>query len=165
MTTAVVQERETPTWRKSAPHVRKALAFIKRQGSVTPDELVEWDRTHGQRLFDWNDESAAAEWRKQQARTFMNSFRRTFDKMRVRGIIHVHEDAEAEIERSAYVTVETIAEHPGMRAQIIDDITRRMRMLASELRMWKLTPEEQADLFARLAEAIGTKEPRRNEAA
>ena len=62
--------------------------------------------------------------------------------------------AEAEIEASGYVHVETITQHHGMRAQVIDDITRRMRMLASELKMWKLTSDERADLFVRLAEAM-----------
>ena len=142
------------TWRTSAPHVRRALAFIKHRGSVNAGDLVEWDRTHGRRLFDWSDPEAAAEWRLHQARVFMNRFRQVFEGMRVRAIIHIREDAAAGIDESAYVTVETITQHPSMRAQVIDDITRRMRMLASELRLWKLTPTEQAALFRRLAEAM-----------
>jgi hypothetical protein len=141
-------------WQKSAPHVRQALAFIKSRGSVTAADLVEWDRDHGRRLFDWNDPEAAVEWRLAQARSFLNRFRQMFEGMRVRAIIHIREDAAAGIDESAYVTIETIAQHPGMRAQVIHDITRRMRSLAAELKLWKLTPEEQADLFRRLAEAM-----------
>jgi hypothetical protein len=74
--------------------------------------------------------------------------------MRVRGYIHVHKDADTDINASGYVPVETITQHPGMRAQVIDDITRRMRMLAGELKMWKLTSKERDDLFTRLAEAM-----------
>jgi hypothetical protein len=146
------------TWRASAPHVRKALLWVKKRGSVNAEDLVEWDRTHGQRLFDWNDPQAAQEWRQHQARVFLNRFRRVFEGMRVRAFIHIHEDAEAGIETSEYVNVETITRHPGMRAQVIDDITRRMKMLASELRLWKLTLEEQAELFSRLADAMAEKQ-------
>lgn len=142
------------TWRASAPHVRRALAFIKKQGSVTADDLVAWDSAHGRKLFNWDDPLAAEDWRRHQARLFLNSFRAMFEGMRVRGYIHVRKNAEADIAASGYVDVETITQHPGMRAQVIDDITRRMKMLARELRMWKLTPKERADLFARLAEAM-----------
>ena len=142
------------TWRVSAPHVRKALAFIKKRGTVNAEDLVAWDRDHGRRLFDWKDQTAAAEWRLHSARVFLCRFRGIFEGMRVRAMIHVHEDAEAGIDESAYVGIEAITQHPGMRAQVIDDLTRRMKMLASELRLWKLSPQEQADLFQRLAEAM-----------
>lgn len=160
-TAAVAQPDDDPiarTWSASTPHVRKVLALIKRGKVKTPEELVVWDRDHGQRLFDWNDPTAAAWARRAQAVLFFNRFRGVFDKMRVRAIIHVREDSEAAIEESGYFSVEAIAAHPGMRAQVIDDITRRMKMLASELRMWKLSPEEQADLFSRLADAISEKQ-------
>lgn len=142
------------TWGASAPHVRRALAFIKQKGTVTADELVAWDRDHGQQLFDWNDPSAAEDWRHHQARLFLNSFRAVFEGMRVRGFIHIRKDEETNIGESGYVHVEAITQHSGMRAQVVGDITRRMRMLASELKMWKLTAEERADLFRRLAEAM-----------
>lgn len=167
--TADAQIDETATtWSKSAPHVRKALAFIAargKRGMVTnADDLVEWDWTHGRRLFNWDDPAAAAEWRKQQARVFLNSFRGMFEKMRVRAFIHVREDADAEIAESGYVTTEHISQHPGMRAQVIDDITRRMRTLASELQMWKLTEDERAKIIAQLAEAMGGKALKRKAA-
>lgn len=146
--------QEPTTWSASAPHVRKAIAFVKRRGSVTADELVAWDLAHGRRLFQWDDPAAAEAWRLHQARLFLNSFRGYFENMRVRAFIHVREDSDAAIAESGYVTVEAIAAHPGMRAQVIDDITRRMKMLASELRMWRLTSSERAALFARLAEAM-----------
>jgi hypothetical protein len=150
----------TPTWRLSDPHVQRLLAFIKKRGQVTLDEVVQFDRTHGRRLFDWNDKTAAEDRRREQARLFMNRFRAVFDGMRVRAFIHIDEDPDADIEQSAYVTVEEIAEHPGMRAQVVGDITRRMKNLASELRMWRLTPDEQSALFVRLAEAMAGRERR-----
>ena len=159
MTTALAQADDSAlTWRASAPHVRKALAFVKRKGSVTASELVAWDAAHGRRLFDWDNASAAADWRDHQARLFLNRFRQVFEGMRIRAFIHISEDASAGIDASAYVDIETIAAHAGMRAQVIEDIGRRMRMLASELRMWKLSRDEQAALFARLAEAMAAKE-------
>lgn len=149
------------TWRVSAPHVRKAIAFVKtreKRGMVTnADDLVEWDLAHGRRLFDWDNASAAADWRLHQARLFLNRFRAMFDGMRVRAFIHISEDEQAGIDESGYVTVEGIAAHPGMRAQVIDDIVRRMKMLASELAMWQLEAGEQAAIFQQLADAMNGK--------
>lgn len=154
-TAAVAQSHDaSATWSRDTPHVRKALAFIKRRGHVTAEELVSWDHANGRRLFNWNDPNAADEWRRQQARAFLNSFRATFDKMRVRAFIHVREDEQAGIQRDAYYTVEAIAKHPGMREQIIADVGRRMTSLASELKMWDLNHHEQTALFQRLAEAM-----------
>lgn len=162
MTTATAVPPDQTTWKVSAPHVRKALAFIKKRGAVNADDLVAWDRDHGRRLFNWDDPAAAEEWRRQQARNFLNHFRTMFEGMRIRAHIHIHEDAEADIQQSAYFGVEAITQHAGMRAQVIDDIQRRMKMLASELKLWKLTPQEQAELFQRLSEAMTG---RRQEAA
>jgi hypothetical protein len=130
------------------------IAYVKKRGSVTAEELVDWDRTHGRLVFDWDDANAAEEWRKQQARCFLNSFRRVFEGMRVRAFIHIDEDETRHIDESGYFTVENIAAHPGMREQVVEDIMRRMKMMASELRMWKLSPAEQRVLFDQLAEAI-----------
>lgn len=155
MTTATAAPPDVAsTWRVSAPHVRKALAFIKKRGSVNAEDLVAWDRDHGRQLFDWNDPSAAEDWRRHQALLFINRFRGMFEGKRVRAFIHIRKDDEAGIDESAYFAVEDIAQHPGMREQVMDDIMRRMKMLASELKMWKLTPEEQAVLFERLREAM-----------
>ena len=143
------------TWAREAPHVRKAIAFIraKKQG-VTATELVAWDQAHGRKLFDWNDRTAAVLYREHQARVFLNSFAAIVDKMRVRAFIHVEADDEADIERSAYQRIEAIAVHPGMRRQVIDDLVRRMKTLASELAMWKLSPAEQDEVFAVLRDRI-----------
>ena len=155
MTTAVVRTSE-PQNRlgASALHVRRALKFIKSKGAVTAEQLVEWDASHGRRLFTWEEERAATEWRLQEARLFLNRFRAMFDGMRVRAFIHIREDAEAGIDRDAYYTVETIAKHEGMRAQVLADISRRMVGLASETKMWKLDTTEQDQLFDRLREAM-----------
>lgn len=145
-------------WRSRSPRVRKALAYIKRRGSITAEDLVEWDRTHGKQLFNWDDASAAEDWRRHQARIFLNSFRTYFEKMRVRGFIHVRKDEEADINEAAYVSVETITQHRGMRVQVIADIIRRIEMLTSELRMWKLTQTERTQFFERLAAVLEEKE-------
>lgn len=162
MSAAVVQSDspETRTWSVSSPHVRKVLTLIKRGRIKTPEALVEWDRDHGQRLFDWDDVTAAEWARRAQAVLFLNRFRAMFDKMRIRAIIKIREDADAitPIEESGYFGVEAIANHPGMRAQVIEDLTRRMKMLASELRFWKLSKDEQAELFQRLAAAMADKQ-------
>lgn len=156
MTETTTGQPSETTWSVSAPHVRNVLKWIKKRGMVNAEDLVEWDRTHGRKLFNWDDPAAAEEYRKHEARLFLNRFRGMFDGMRVRALIHVSAD-DISIPESGYFTVEAIAADVSMRAQVVDDIMRRMRMLASELRMWKLSPAEQADLFTRLAEAMSGK--------
>jgi hypothetical protein len=151
-------ETSTAHWRTDLPHVRKALTFVRRTlgagGHVTTDELVEWDRTHGRRLFNWNDSDAAEEWRRTQARLFLNRFRARFEGMRVRAFIHVREDLDQGIEQGAYYAVETIAQHPGMREQVINDITKRMTSLGTELQMWRLSDTEREVIFEKLRAAM-----------
>jgi hypothetical protein len=142
-------------WTVSAPHVRKAVAFIKRRkGGVTAEELVQWDAEHGRRLFTWDDAKGAEQFRLLEARLFTNRFRAVFDKMRVRCFIHIREDAKAGIDRSAYQSTQTIIEDDGMRAQVIRDIKKRMTSLASELAFWKLTPAEQVEILEALQFAM-----------
>jgi hypothetical protein len=150
---AAVPHAAPQSWSSNLPQVRKALKYIRRRKSITAEELVEWDAAHGRLLFSWNDESAAVAWRTHQARLFLNSFRATFEGMRVRAFIHVNEDEEQGIE-NAYYTIEAIAEHAGMREQVIGDVTKRMASLATELAMWNLTAVEQQALFDRLRSAL-----------
>ena len=145
----------SPRWRSNVPHVRKLLKWVQtRKTPIEAEDLVEWDRAHGQKIFNWNDADAAAEYRLWEARLFMNRFRARFDGLRVRAFIHIREDEAAQIPTAGYVAVEAIAQHGGMRAQVVADITKRMASLASELRMWQLTEAEQASLFARLRAAM-----------
>ena len=145
----------TPSrWGTDSLFVRKALKFIKAKGAVTAEQLVEWDATHGRRLFTWNNAEAAESYRVHEARLFLNSFRAKFDGMRVRAFTHVQEDETQGIDKTAYYSVEAISKHPGMRAQVVSDITRRMAMLASELAMWKLSEKEREALFQRLREEM-----------
>ena len=155
MTTAAAPTSDTPArWGQNTTHVRKALKFIRNKGVVTAEQLVEWDASHGRRLFDWNNAEAGKQWRVHQARLFMNSFRAQFEGMRVRAIIHVDEDEEQGIDRGGYYPVEAISEHQGMRDQVVGDISRRMTVLASELKMWRLSEPERTALFERLRAAM-----------
>lgn len=147
-------EKTVARWGATAPHVKRALAFVRKKGAVTVEELVEWDRTHGRRLFTWDEAEAARLGRIEEARIFLNRFRAQFEGMRVRAFIHVDADPDRDIEESAYYTVETITKHSGMRAQVIEDISRRIARLASELKMWKLSDQERESLIARWREAI-----------
>ena len=146
------------TWTRTAPHVKKALQFIqsmaRRQKGVTAEELVRWDFTHGKRLFNWSDPSAAHEWRVQQARVFLNTFQRMFENTRVRLVANMPADVEVGRPR-AYFHAETISKDPRMREQIIESIAERMANLAKQLRMWKLTAAERTGLIRRLEAALG----------
>lgn len=153
------------TWKRNLPHVRKALAFIRQRGAVTAAELVEWDFRHGRRLFTWDQDKAADEYRMMEARFFLNSFRARFDGMRVRAFIHVREDESRQIDRDAYCTIESISQHQGMREQVIENVTKRMESLAAELRMWRLTRAEVRVVFRKLWVAINGKVNEKNEAA
>lgn len=152
--TAVVQliePQETERdWSVDVPAVRAALKWLKQRGHATTEEVVAWDLQHGRRLFTWDNEKAGALRRLDEARLFLNRFRAQFEDMRVRAFIHIREDEQHGIEKDEYFTVETISQHPGMRAQVIADIIKRMANLAGELKMWKLTADERRKLFARL---------------
>ena len=149
------KQTESARWGADTKHVRRALKWIRSKGSITREELIEWDRAHGCRLFTWDEDEAARLGRLWEAGIFLNRFRIKFEGMRVRAFIHVHDDEEAGIEESGYYTVEKIAKHEGMRAQVIKDITQRMAGLAGELKMWKLSDAEQEDLFARVRAGMG----------
>lgn len=157
MTTAAPTDepQNESRWGLDSSAVQRALAFIKKKGSVTVDELIEWDRTHGRRLFTWDDEEAARIGRMHEARLFLNRFRSQFERMRIRAFIHVDKDASQGIEESAYYAPETITAHPGMRAQVIADLTKRGAKIASELKFWKLSSRERDDVLERWREAIG----------
>jgi hypothetical protein len=154
LTPPVMESRST--WSPQSKHVQRALKFIRNRGGEIPTEdLVAWDFTHGRHLFTWDDPKAAAEWRMQEARYFLSSFRATFNGYRVRAFISVGKNPEAGIERRGYRAVEEIADNPHMRQMVIDSLTARMANLASELKMWELSRKEQEKLFVRLREAMG----------
>lgn len=142
-------EAKKSRWAGDSKSVRRALKWIK-SNKPTSEELVKWDGAHGQNLFTWHEGEAAHIGRCHEATKFMNRFRAKFEGMRVRGFIHIDEDADKDINKTGYYPVEEIAEHEGMRAQVVADITKRMANLASELKMWKLSNKEQEELFAKL---------------
>lgn len=133
---------------------RKAVTWIKKKGSVTAEMLVEWDqRTAGTKFFEWDDLKASHEWRLQQARLWMNKFRKKINGFRVRSFIHFDENEELGIEEG-YVPIEEISVNPSMRQVVIRDITKRMATLGSELKLWKLSDEERSGVLERVAAAM-----------
>jgi len=147
---------EQQTWSLNADHVQDVLRFIRRRGAkgVTADELVTWDATHGKRLFCWDEAKAAHEWRVQQARVFLNSFRGVFNRMRVRKFQFVPGGEETGRADGAYLDTETISQDAKLREWAIGDLTRRLKSTASELRFWKLTEEERLTIMRQLDEAL-----------
>ena len=149
------RESSQPTWSRDAAHVKKALAWLKRRRTVTADALVEWDRQHGQRLFQWNDQEAAEEHRRQQARIFLNVFRQLKDGLRMRAFINFHEDEEAGIEQREYYRVDVIIKNERLRQIVIDDLMRRIEKAAAELKFWKLSEQEREGLVNQFLAALG----------
>ena len=129
-TSDVPSDKAPPRWGLNTPHIRRVLKYIKSKGAVTAEQLVEWDASHGRRLFTWDEPTAAAEWRLYEARLFLNRFRAKWDGMRVRAFIHIREDEEHGIDRDAYYSVEAISQNTSMRAQVVGEITKRMANLA-----------------------------------
>ena len=155
---------ERGTWSARSPYVQKALKFVKRTAGKgdLPNLLVDWDRRNGRKLLTWDNSAASEQWRVYEARLFLNTFRLVTPKFRVRAYISVPANALSGLEERAYLDVESISESPGLRAAVIQDITRRMKSLAAELRMWKLDEAEQRNLFAELRQAM---EPETNNKA
>lgn len=133
---------------------RKAITWIRKKGSVTAQMMVEWDeRTPGPKFFEWDEARASHEWRLQQARFWLNKFRTKINGFRVRSFIHFDENEEMGIQ-DGYVHIEEISANPTMRQAVIRDITKRMANLAAELKLWKLSEDERADILKRVSAAM-----------
>lgn len=154
------QDPEIQTWNLHADHVQAVLKWIRGHGRriIKPEALVHWDFKHGQRLFDWNDRDAAEQWRVHQARLFLNSFRGMFDNMRVRFAQRVPANEATGLREGGYLTTEVISADAKLRAWAIGDITRRMKMLASELPFWNLAEQERALILEEMATAMQGRE-------
>lgn len=164
MITRVISKTSTDTvrrWDSTDRHVRAARRFVVSHAEIEPKELVEWDRTHGKKLFEWDDAKAGREYRLHQARQFINRIAWVVDnaigKVRVKALYNVptgasgvDEDEPARIYRSA----RDVAANPKDRAAVIEFLTRRMETLAADLRFFKLTKAEQRELLARIERVI-----------
>lgn len=147
---------EQTTWSMNADHVQRVLKFIRKRGKqgVTPEEIVAWDAAHGKRLFCWTDREAAAQWRLHQARMFLNCFRGVIDRMRVRQFINVPAGEETGLSERIYLDTQVISDDAKLRAWAIADLTRKAKVLMSELRFWKLSDAERAQVLDQLSEAL-----------
>jgi len=147
---------EKQNWSLNADSVQAALRFIKRRGKkgITPELIVEWDRTHGKRLFPWNDAKAAEDHRLHLARVFLNSFGGIFDRMRIKKFKKVPGNEETGRATAAYLDTNTISKDTKLREWAIGDLTRRIIKMTSELRFWKLTVVERTSILRQLEESL-----------
>ena len=142
---------EAPSWSLKSPAVQRAVNYIEKKGGrVTAEELVAYDATHGRRLFNWTEALAAHEWRLQQARSFLNSFRSVVDGMRVRGYINIPAMEDTGQERREYVTTDVISTTPQLRKWVIENCTKRAASVLSELKMWRLSEGERRAVLKQL---------------
>ena len=138
------------TWDATSPHVVKALKWLRSHPTATPEALVEWDRSHGRHLFEWNDRKAAQEFRLAQARQFFNRHYAMFKGMKMKAWYNLPADEEAGLPERSYVQASVISENPKLIETVIDGIRRRMRTLARELRAWEASPAVRAEILAEL---------------
>jgi hypothetical protein len=150
------QDEEQQNWSLNSDAVQSALRWIRKQGKkgITAEALVAWDAKNGKRLFRWDDKRAAADWRVHQARMFLNSFRGVFERMRVRKFMQIPANEQTGLEESVYLDTRTISEDQKLRQWAIDDLTRRMQKIASELKFWKLTDEERGRILLLLEQSL-----------
>jgi hypothetical protein len=149
---------EEQSWTLHSDAVQSALAYIKSRGKtgITAEELVTWDAAHGKRLFTWAQEDAAQQWRIQQARVFLNSFRGVIDRMRVRMFRRVPAGEETGLAAAAYLDTQTISEDMLLRTWAISDLTKRIKKLGSELKFWKLTESERQKVLVELEAVLSS---------
>ena len=145
-------EKDNLGWSVQLPHVRRALHFLNSKKLIQAEDLVEWDRTHGKKLFTWDDEQAGEAWRVYQARLFLNTVRLKLDGLRVRAFINIPEDGHGQAR--GYWRAEDIGKNESARAIIIADLIHRAANLGKEIRFWKLTPKEREAVFAKLKETM-----------
>ena len=162
METAVaadVEESEVPegatTWRRSSPHVKKALKFMERHDGCTAEALVAWDFDHGRHLFNWNDAAAADQWRLHSARVFINTFRQLANGLRMRAFVNVPAGEETGLEERRYVGISTISNTPKLRAWLMKNLTGRVASLTAELRMYSLRKSERRVLILEFVKGLG----------
>lgn len=148
-------EHYEQNWSKHDPWVKKANAFIeRRKGKITVDEMVEWDFRHGQHLFNWNDEECGVEWRRQQARLFLNSFRAVYNGTRVSFYLNVPGNEETGEPRQ-YYSLPALTESGRARAYAIERIGKAMGQLAAKLKVYKLKDAEWQAMVEELARRAG----------
>lgn len=149
-------DEEQQTWAINSDAVQAILKFIhkRRHKGVLAIDLVNWDASHGKRLFCWDETKAAHEWRLQQARVFLNSFRGVFDRMRVRKFIHVPGNEETGRDENAYIDTTIISQDAKLRTWAIADLAKRAESILSEMRFWKLTEAERQHILVQLETAM-----------
>lgn len=129
---------------------------------MTTEGLIEWDRAHEKKLFkklfNWNDPEAAIQWRRIQARNFMEErFAYRMNGFRGRGWYNLQEDAESEgqveLPRADY-PLPIVVDTSSLRQGVIDDIMRRIETQAATLKFLQLSAHEQAAVLARVERAL-----------
>lgn len=155
--TEIITESSIQTqgrWAIDALHVRRAVKFMRSRPNFTAQDLVEWDFTHGKKLFTWDDEKAAEEHRLYEARLFANRFRAMFDGMRVRAFIAVPVEVEEGKKERAYYSADTISRNQNLRVIVVEDLKKRIMKLMSELKLWNLSATEREALIEELLALI-----------
>lgn len=146
-------------WGRNSKAVRELTHWMngheERGEAVTAEMIVQWDLSHGRRLFTWSNDTAATQYRLHEARLLMNTMRHKINNMRVRSYMAVRVESETGKTKRAYVSSQTVSLNEGLREQVLADLTKRMKSLASELRLWKLTERERQRILDELREAIG----------
>ena len=85
---------------------------------------------------------------------FLNCFRGVIDRMRVRQFINVPAGEETGLSERIYLDAQVISDDAKLRAWAIADLTRKAKVLMSELRFWKLSDAERAQVLDQLSEAL-----------
>lgn len=154
------QDEEMQSWSLDSDYVQRALSFIRKRGArgVTAELMVQWDSRNGRKLFNWNDQQAAEEWRLHQARRFLNSFRGVFERMCIRKFIHIPEGEETGLTEGRYLDVETISRDDKLRTWAIGDIMRRIERQASQLQFWRLEEAEREAIISQFRSWMNGKE-------
>lgn len=147
-------------WSVEQGYVQAAIAWIvdRKRGVVTTEQLVEWDRVHGRKLFTWDDVEAAREYRLAEARRFLNHFVVQFQGMRARAFYNVPKSDEAGIKKQAYIHVERVTENEVLRDLVLQQLTRRIVVLTKQVKFLEVTPVEAEAVLREVRLALGLEE-------
>jgi hypothetical protein len=141
--TVDVPDVQEGKWAVNAPAVRRCLKWLKRKGQdIDAADVVAWDCAHGKHLFEWDDETAAEEYRLHQARVFLGSFRSVINGMSVKVFRAIPANEAAGVEERTYFSTDTISQRADLRQIVIEDLTKRLLRMGSELKFWKLDETE-----------------------
>lgn len=124
---------------------REILALRRQDGSLAPEDIVEWARAHPKselhKLFEWDNERAAHEHRLRQARQFIQEYSVVVDgsEKEIEVVALVSVPSRRGKGEGSYLSQKAVAANQAYRTEVLDEVRSKLRSMKD--RYETLTPE------------------------